>query len=200
MKTMINDLLLLSLSPFFSNNLHSINHNLYFYVFNYLSVSLYLLISISIYLSLFIFYTSLSFDVSISHNLHFFCFTFSSFNLLVFLFILSHFLTPPCLTRCFYSIFSFLALSLLLSLFNNLYLFFSLFCCCFILSHSQLYLIICVSFPITTFRLLFEIFDKLTERLKQINYLLTAAWTIKFHTLRTAWVAAFACCQLQAGT
>lgn len=88
MKTMINDLLLLSLSPFFSNNLHSINHNLYFYVFNYLSVSLYLLISISIYLSL-----SLSFILrsllmslfliiytfSVLHSLRSICLSFSSF-------------------------------------------------------------------------------------------------------------------------
>lgn len=208
MKIMINELLLLSLSAFLSNNLHSINHNLYFYVFNYLSVSHYLLISISIYLSisLLIFYTLLSSVVSISHNFYYFCFTFSLFILLVFLFILSHFLTLPCWTLCFYYIFPFLALSLLLSLFTNLYLSFSLSCCFFILSQSQLYLIISVSFPITTcstvssitFRFLFEIFDKLTERLKQINYLLTVAWTIKFHTQRTA--SAFACCQLQANT
>lgn len=67
---------------------------------------------------------------------------------------------------------------------------------------NNLFLIIFVSFPVPvsriTFRFLNEIFDKLTARLKQINYLLTAAWTIEFYILQTA--SAFACRQLQGET
>lgn len=62
--------------------------------------------------------------------------------------------------------------------FSHFYFFASL---SFYYFNSQyFYFIISISFPVnrTAFRHPFENFDKLTGRLKQINYLLTAAWTI----------------------